>query len=143
MAPASTKKCRPEIWSIAWTKNPGATALSCPGDSSFPTRSRGPHTSAAGHCHVRQGPPLLQEDEDDRIDDCLLRLGVAMSRKGPPLPQEHKDDGRNSDEDGQDGHNTRTKKIQELHAVCCSPGSPLLRRSNRQRISVVFDVHTS
>jgi len=58
---------------------------------------------------------------------CLLQLGIAMSRKEPPLLQEDKDEGRNSNEDGQDSHNTRTKKIQELHATCCSPGSPLLR----------------
>jgi hypothetical protein len=51
MAPASTKKRRTER-SITWTKIPWTTALSRPGDSSFPTRSRGPHTSAAGRRHV-------------------------------------------------------------------------------------------
>jgi len=45
VAPASTKKCQSDICSITWTKNSGATLLSCPGDSSYPIRSRGPHTS--------------------------------------------------------------------------------------------------
>jgi hypothetical protein len=54
------------------------------------------------------------------MDDCLLllQLGVAMSHKGPPLLQE--DSGRNSNEDGQDGHNGQIEKSHELHN--CSGG---------------------
>jgi hypothetical protein len=44
-----------------------------------------------------------------------------MSRQGLPLLQEDQDDSGNDNEDGQ------VNEIQELHTVCCSRGSPLLR----------------
>jgi hypothetical protein len=62
VAPASTEKCQSDICSITWTKNPGGTVLSCPGDSSFPIRSRGPHTSwpEARESNGRNNPSLLR-----------------------------------------------------------------------------------